>query len=421
MFRRIQVEIITIGDEILIGQIVDTNSAWMAVELNKSGFEVLQITTVHDAEEQILDAIDQALGRADAVLLTGGIGPTKDDITKDCLCKYFATRLVFHEESLRNIEELFASRGIPLNDLTRAQAMLPESAIVIRNRCGTAPITCFEKEGKVLMSMPGVPYEMKDAMLSEVIPRLQRYFQTPHVIHKTLLVQGYPESALALKIADWERALPASIRLAYLPNYSIVRLRLSVVSDGDPLSLEFMLNQQLSSLKEILGNAIVAAEDITVERLIADRMCKAGKTLSTAESCTGGNIAHQLTLLPGASQYFKASVVAYDNSVKASLLQVDAAVLEEKGAVSREVVEQMAEGVRCLLKTDFALAVSGIAGPSGGSDAKPVGSTWIAVCSKDSMLSREFRFGTFREQNIRRATQSALLLLNSLLDADEDS
>ena len=414
MSHHVQTEIITIGDEILIGQIVDTNSAWMAVELNKSGFEVVQITSVHDDEKQILDSIDQALKRADILLITGGIGPTKDDITKLTLCKYFDTKLVFNESVLQNIEELFAERNIQINELTRAQAMVPEKAEVIQNKRGTAPVTCFEKDGKVVISMPGVPYEMKHVMTSEIIPRLQAHFRTPNVLHKTVQVYGIGESALALKIADWENALPDFLHLAYLPNYGIVRLRLSGIAD-DLLMLEFALNQQVSSLSEILGDAIISYEDISLEQLISTTFIEQGLSLATAESCTGGNIAHRLTLLPGASEYFKGSVVAYDNQVKTSMLQVEKAVLDTHGAVSKEVVEQMADGARRLLRTDIAVAVSGIAGPSGGSTEKPVGTVWIAACSKDRMISREFRFGAFREQNIHRATQAALVMVKEVL------
>ncbi|MDR1585627.1 MAG: CinA family nicotinamide mononucleotide deamidase-related protein [Prevotellaceae bacterium] len=415
MSRHVQAEIITIGDEILIGQIVDTNSAWMAVELNKSGFELIQITSVHDDEQKIIEALDRAFTHADVVLITGGIGPTKDDITKQSLCKYFDTRLVFNEATLQNILELFAERNIQINELTKAQAMVPEKALIIQNKQGTAPVTWFEKDGKVAVSMPGVPYEMKYVMSGEIIPRLQSHFKTPAVLHKTVQVYGYPESVLALKIAAWENALPDFLHLAYLPNYGIIRLRLSGVAN-DALMLDFALNQQLSSLKEILGNAIIACEDIPLEQLTGNILTAQSKTLATAESCTGGNIAHRLTLFPGASAYFKGSVVAYDNAVKTSLLRVEKSVLETQGAVSKEVVEQMADGVRHLLRTDLAVAVSGIAGPSGGTKEKPAGSVWIAACSKDTMISREFHFGTFREQNIQRATQAALVMLKEVLE-----
>ncbi|MBP6662731.1 MAG: CinA family nicotinamide mononucleotide deamidase-related protein [Paludibacter sp.] len=413
--KSVKVEIITIGDEILIGQIVDTNSAWMATELNTAGFELAQITSVHDDANHIIEALEMALKRADVVLFTGGIGPTNDDITKQTLCSYFDTKLVFNDTVYQNIERLFANRpNYKMNELTKAQAMVPEKCTVIQNEVGTAPVTWFDKAGKVVVSMPGVPYEMKRAMSVEIIPRLQKQFETPVIIHKTVQVYGYTESALALKIAEWESNLPEYTHLAYLPNSGVVKLRLSGFLEN-VLALEFVMNQQMDLLSQLLGNAIVAAEDIPIEQLLGNLLMAGGKTVSTAESCTGGNIAHVFTSLPGSSAFFKGSVVAYANEVKENVLQVNSADIEIFGAVSQQVVEQMAVGVRKLLKTDVAIATSGIAGPTGGSDEKPIGTTWIAVCSDEQVLSREFRFGKLREQNILRATQAALLLLKEII------
>ena len=413
--NRVKVEIITIGDEILIGQIVDTNSAWMATELNISGFELAQITSVHDNEQHIVESLDLALNRADVVLFTGGIGPTKDDITKLTLCKYFNTKLVFDESVIRNIEELFSTRpGFTINELTRAQAMVPENCTLIQNVVGTAPVTWFEKFGKVIVSMPGVPYEMKNVMSTEIIPRLQSHFKTPVLLHKTVQVYGYGESALALMIEDWENELPDFISLAYLPNSRIVKLRLSGISD-DMLALEFAVNQQIDKLHQILGDAIVAFEDLPMEKIVSEILKSKSLTLATAESCTGGNIAHQLTLIPGSSEFFKGSVVAYSNEIKTGVLGVCADDIENQGAVSQTVVEQMAKGIRKLTNTDFTIATSGIAGPSGGTPDKPVGTVWISVCSADMIISREFRFGTLREQNIIRSTQAALLMLKEII------
>lgn len=413
--NRVKVEIITIGDEILIGQIVDTNSAWMATELNKCGFELAQITSIHDDQKHIVESLDLALKRADVVLLTGGIGPTNDDITKQTLTKYFDTKLVYDESVLQNIERLFANRpNLVLNELTRAQAMVPEKCTVIQNVVGTAPVTWFEKERKVIVSMPGVPYEMKQVMNAEIIPRLQIFFKTPVLIHKTVQVYGYPESALALKIADWENELPEYISLAYLPNSGIVKLRLSGLLD-DILALEFSINQQVDKLSQILGSAIVAHEDIPIERLIGNLLISRNLMVATAESCTGGNVARVLTTFSGSSDFFKGSVVAYSNDVKMNILQVSSEDLEKYGAVSQSVVEQMAQGVRKLLRSDVAIATSGIAGPTGGTDEKPVGTVWIAVSSVDKTVSREFRFGALREQNILLSTQAALLLLKEIL------
>lgn len=408
-----KVEIITIGDEILIGQIVDTNSAWMAVELNKAGFEIEQITSVHDRENHILQALDQAFTRADVVLFTGGIGPTKDDITKQTLCKYFDSDLVFNEQVLRHIEELLRHRQRAINELTRTQAMVPQKAILIPNRVGTAPITWFEKEGKVVVSMPGVPYEMKQAMSNEIIPRLQRKFKTPEIIHTTILVRGLPESALAIRIADWENSLPETLHLAYLPNFNLVKLRLSAVT-FEPARLRDQLNDRLVELRAILGEAILAEEDVLAEQLIVERFTQQQLSLSTAESCTGGSIAQRITSIPGSSAVFQGSVVAYSNEVKMKVLGVDPVLLEEFGAVSREVAEAMALGAQHVLASDYALATTGIAGPGGGTEAKPVGMVWVAVATPHGVVSREYRFNLNRQLNIERTTQTAMLLLLDL-------
>lgn len=412
----VKIEIITIGDEILIGQIVDTNSAWMATELNKYGFEIAQISSVHDNEEHIIESLDLALKRADIVLFTGGIGPTKDDITKQTLCKYFNSKLVFNEEVFKNIENLLRNRQRAINELTNSQAYVPDNCTVIQNLVGTAPITWFEKDGKVIVSMPGVPNEMKSAMSTEIIARLYKKFKTPSIIHKTVIVQGYPESALALKIADWENALPSDIHLAYLPNYGIVKLRLSGSSDNE-LFLEFLINQQIAGLTEILGSAIVAFEDIPLEVMIGNIMRLKSKTLATAESCTGGNIAHQITSVSGSSAYFKGTIVAYSNEIKEKVLHVPTEILEKHGAVSQEVVEIMAKEVRKLMNVDFSIATSGIAGPSGGTSKKSVGTIWIAVSSEEKTISQMFNYGTNRIQNIERTTQTSFLLLKELISS----
>ena len=405
------IEIITIGDEILIGQIVDTNSAWMAVELNKAGFRVSQITSVHDDANHIKSALDLALQKNEIVLLTGGLGPTKDDITKQTLCDYFGTKLVFDENVLLNIENIFRNRNIQLNELTRDQAWVPENCTVIQNTVGTAPVTWFDNEGKVVVSMPGVPFEMKRVMTDEVIPRLRKKFQTTAVIHKTVQTYGIGESALAQKIADWESALPEHLHLAYLPNFGIVKLRLSGTGN-DALALEFEINQQIHSLVQILGKTIFAFEDKPLEMIIGEKLREKGLTISTAESCTGGNIARRLTSLAGSSDYFKGSVVAYHNEVKRQVLGVSEDDLTAFGAVSREVVEQMATGARRLLQTDVSVAVSGIAGPAGGTNEKPVGTVWIAVATDDFVVSHRFQFGNYSRENvIERSTMAALMMV----------
>lgn len=410
-----QVEIITIGDEILIGQIVDTNSAWMSQELNKQDFKVFQISTVSDNEAHILNAVEEAFSRADIVLLTGGLGPTKDDITKQTLCKYFDTKLVYDESVLKNIEEMFVGRPYVLNELTRNQAYVPEACTVIQNKVGTAPVTWFEKEGKVLVSMPGVPSEMMWVMSNEILPRIKEKFETPSLIHKTVLVIGEAESALAIKIADWENALPEYISLAYLPSAGMVKLRLSGVMNGHH-ELVAEIEKQLVPLRAILGASIFAEEDLPLEQLIGEILRSKGLQLATAESCTGGNIAHLVTLVPGSSDYFKGSVVAYCNEVKHNVLGVQQSDLDAFGAVSQPVVEQMAQGVLKLMDADVALATSGVAGPGGGSEEKPVGTVWIAACTKDKVISRKYRFGSKRDRNIEMSTISAFSMLKELLE-----
>lgn len=406
----VKVEIITIGDEILIGQIVDTNSAWMAVELNKQGFELAQITSVHDHAAHITEALDNALARAQVVLFTGGLGPTKDDITKQTLCSYFHTELVYNQEVYENIGRLFVTRPNVMNKLTAAQAMVPANCTVIQNKVGTAPIMWFEKDGKVIVSMPGVPYEMKTAMADEVIPRLQQHFRTPGILHKTTIVYGIPESQVAIRITDWENSLPANMHLAYLPNNGIVKLRLSGTGDDKEL-LEHDMDEQLQGLLPLLGDGIVAHEDLPLEQIAGRHLTANRQTVATAESCTGGMAARLLTSFSGSSAFFKGGVVAYSNEVKMQLLGVQENDLEAFGAVSQQVVEQMANGVRRLLHTDYAIATSGIAGPTGGTPDKPVGTVWIAACSAEKTISQRFQFGSLREQNVQRAAQAAMVML----------
>ena len=409
------IEIITIGDEILIGQIVDTNSAWMAVELNKAGFQLAQITSVHDEADHIKKALDEALLRADVVLMTGGLGPTKDDITKQTLCEYFGTKLVFNPEVLENIQQIYHTRQSVMNELTKSQAMVPEKCTVIQNRAGSAPITWFEKEGKVIVSMPGVPLEMKKVMSEEIIPRLQKHFKTPAIIHKTVQVYGIPESQLALRLTEWENSLPEYLHLAYLPNFGIVKLRISGAGQ-DKYKLEDAINQQVETLKSILGESIFAYEDKPVEKIIYEKLKSSGLTVSTAESCTGGNIAHRLTLIPGISDCFKGTVVAYHNELKINMLGVSAQDIEQYGAVSSQVATQMAEGARKVMQTDLAVATTGIAGPTGGTYEKPVGTIWISVSSPERTITRSFNFGQFARENfIERSTMAALMMLNEMI------
>lgn len=402
-----QAEIITIGDEILIGQIVDTNSAWIGAELGKVGIGVVQITSVHDDSEQITEAINSAFSRADVVLMTGGIGPTKDDITKHTLCRYFNSKLVFNEEVYTDIVTLLAKMSRAINDLTASQAMVPDNATIIRNPKGTAPVIWYDYAGKVLVSMPGVPYEMKHAMSEHVIPMLESRLKLSPITHFHFLVSGYPESALAMKIADWESSLPADVKLAYLPNFRIVKLRLTTAH----IDASNYLGAKIEDLRKILGASIIAEDDIPLEMIVGMELRRQKKTLTVAESCTGGHLAHKITLAAGSSEYFRGGVVAYNNDIKASLLGVDEHVLRQFGAVSREVVEQMAAGVRDLMQSDLAIAISGIAGPGGGTPEKPVGTVWIAVVGEEDKCSSVFQFNLDRALNIERSSQIALLQL----------
>jgi len=418
--KDVLVELITIGDEILIGQIVDTNSAWMATVLNQEGFRIKQITSVSDDTEHILEAVDLAFKRVDVVLVTGGLGPTKDDITKQTLCTYFNTELVYDTSVLENIQALFKDRPVVLNELTLNQAYVPKSATIIQNKRGTAPVTWFEKDGTVLVSMPGVPSEMQWVMSHEVLPRLKAHFKTPALMHRTVLVHGYPESGLAMTLSDWENNLPSWIKLAYLPSPGLVKLRLTGSLDK-PEALTASLEHELVSLRAILGKAILAEADIPVEAVVGQALKKRGLTLSTAESCTGGRIAHLLTSIPGSSAYFTGSVVAYDNRIKVEALGVDPASLETEGAVSQTVVEQMAAGIRQRFGTDLSLAVSGIAGPDGGSPEKPVGTVWICACSNTEILSRRYQFGQHRGRTVDMAALSAMALLLEVINHTNQS
>jgi nicotinamide-nucleotide amidase len=356
--------------------------------------------------------LEAALQRAEVVLFTGGIGPTKDDITKQTLCKYFGSELVFDADVYADIENLLKNRSRAMNELTATQAMVPEKAIIIRNPIGTAPITWFERNGKVVVSMPGVPYEMKHAMNKSVIPMLKDYFKTPHIVHYNVLVTGYPESALALKIQDWENQLPENTGLAYLPNFNIVKLRLSA-SCEDEAAMKKIMEDKVTELREILGDAIIAEEDIPAEEILGRLLKSTGKTIATAESCTGGKLAATISSVPGSSAYFKGSIVAYSNEMKINQLGVDERLIALHGAVSREVAEAMAEGVRRQLNASIALATTGIAGPDGGTSEKPVGSVWIAMSTPDKTISRMFSFNLSRQLNVERTVQSGMLMVIS--------
>jgi len=407
-------EIITIGDEILIGQIVDTNSAWMSKELNEIGISVNRITSISDTSEAIISSIEEAMSRVDLVLMTGGLGPTNDDITKKTLSDYFACELVQDEGLYAKIEERLARYKIGMNAFNREQSLVPDGARIINNDLGTAPCMWFSRENKHVISMPGVPFEMKNIMQSQLLPLLSDEFDCPCVLHQTVMVQGVGESVLAEMLQDWETNLPSIVKLAYLPSPGVVRLRLSLVGE-DEAELKTIIEDQLKSLKLILGERIFAFDDEQIEQVIANLLLDQKKTLSTAESCTGGNMAHMLTAMAGSSAYFKGSIVAYSNEVKANVLGVNSNSIEDFGAVSQQVVEQMAVGSCKAIGSDYAIATSGIAGPDGGTEEKPVGTVWIAVASADKVISEKFVFSKERGRNIRMASMTGFNMLRKLM------
>ena len=409
------VEIIVIGDELLIGQVTDTNSGWIARELNHIGWEVTEITTVRDRSREITDALNSSFGRVDVVLMTGGLGPTKDDITKQTLCDYFGGKLVFDESVFANVEAIFRRRKLTMNDSTRNQAYVPNMCTVIQNPVGTAPVMWFERNGKVLVSMPGVPTEMKTVMKEVVISRLREYFQDhSSILHRTCLVKDFTESRLSETLSDFEAQLPACIKLAYLPTPGVIRLRLTARGDEESY-LQKIIDDEFFKLRTILGSHLICGSDTTLAGALGSILAERGETLATAESCTGGNIAHEITRIAGSSVYFKGSVVAYSNEVKTRVLNVSSEILSGFGAVSRETVLEIVSGVQRLLSSDCAIATSGIAGPGGGSVEKPVGTVWIAVRYGERSEVECFCFEGDREQVIARATQSALLMLIQLM------
>lgn len=407
-------EIITIGDELLIGQVVDTNSAWMAQRLNEIGIKVKQISSVSDDESHILKALHEASMRADIILITGGLGPTKDDITKKTLCKYFNTGLIFDEESFKIIESIFNSRGRKVTPLNRMQAEVPENCTVLHNYQGTAPGMWFEQNEKIYISMPGVPSEMKGLMEKIVIPKIKERFPLVPIIHKTILTQGIGESYLSDLIASWEDNLPSHIKLAYLPAAGMVRLRITTKGVNEEVLLK-EVNVEALKLKALIGEYIYGYENDRLEGLIGRLLRDQKKTISTAESCTGGFIAHKITSIPGSSEYYIGSVVAYANEIKVNELNVDFHILEKYGAVSEEAVKSMALNVRKKFKTDYSIACSGIAGPDGGTAEKPIGTVWIAVSNPEKTITRKLQLGTNRERVILETAQHALNVLRKML------
>lgn len=404
-----EVEIINIGDELLIGQVVNTNAADMAKMLNKAGFDVRKTSVIGDEAEVIRSSLQSAMQRADVVLITGGLGPTKDDITKKVLAEEFDSSLGMNEQVRVHVERYFASKGLPFTPTNAEQALVPDKCRVVFNSVGTAPGMCFEKNGKLVFSMPGVPFEMR-TMMPEVIEIMKQHFKSEAVEYKTLLVSGIGESFLSDKLEGFEANLPRGISLAYLPKGGTIRLRLTA-KGADRNKVTDMLDKQTELLLASVKDYFMGFERDNIAETLGERLSENGKTVATAESCTGGNIAHLITLVAGSSRYYKGSVVSYANEVKEEVLGVRAGDLQQYGAVSEEVVKQMAEGVKKLLKTDYAIATSGIAGPSGGSDEKPVGTVWIAVAGERGCVAEKFLFNTTRDNFIERTSNQAILML----------
>jgi nicotinamide-nucleotide amidase len=412
-----QASIITIGDELLIGQVIDTNSAWMAQELNKAGIRVARRVAIGDVWDEIWAALDEEQKYADIILITGGLGPTADDITKPLLCKYFNGKMIVDEAAKQNVLDIFAMLNRPIIERNLKQAEVPDVCTVLQNKRGTAPGMWFNKDEKIFASLPGVPNEMKGLMTDAVIPMLQKQFKFPCIIHKTLLTAGVGESFLADLIQVFEEALPVHIKLAYLPNYGMVRLRLTGTSfDANAITKE--INEQFEQLKLLVADYIVTDLDEPMQKVVGKLLLAKGKTMCTAESCTGGYIAHLLTAIPGSSKFYDGSVVSYSYQAKEDLLQVDKTTLQSVGAVSQEVVLQMAKGALQNIKSDYVIAVSGIMGPDGGMPDKPSGTVWIAVGNKKHIEAQKLYFRFDRMRNIELTATNALNLLRKFILAE---
>ncbi len=411
-------EIISIGDELLIGQTVNTNASWMGQEMSRIGVDVSRVTVISDKEDEIISALEGARDRVDLVLITGGLGPTRDDITKITIAKHFGTKLVENSEVLENVKNRLKARGKELNELNRRQALVPDRARVFMNNWGTAPGMWCDRDNKVVVSMPGVPTEMKGLMKEYVLPAIVEKFSPPVIIHRTILTTGVIEAELADLLKNFEDELPGEIKLAYLPSAPVIKLRLSA-RGKDRKKLETILDKQEDKLNKTIPDLVFGRETESMEQIVGDMLRKRNMTLSTAESCTGGNISHLITSVPGSSEYYVGSVVAYSNKIKINSLGVDAKVLDNQGAVSKEAVMQMAVGVKRQMETDFSIAVSGIAGPDGGTEDKPVGTVWIGIASERGAYAYRLSLGNDRAANIHMASVISLnLLRKSILKSD---
>jgi nicotinamide-nucleotide amidase len=411
----IQVSIITIGDELLIGQTVDTNSAWMAQRLNDLGIEIKRIVSVGDIAKDIKNALDEEIAAADIVLLTGGLGPTADDITKPLLCKYFGGDMVVNEEVLNHVKHIFEVRKRPFLDRNLKQAEVPDTCQVLFNKLGTAPGMLFERNGKVIISLPGVPFEMMGIMEDEVIPYLQQNFISDALLHRSIVTAGEGESFIAERIADLETTLPLHVRLAYLPSAGIVRLRLTG-RGADKQRLVKELEMYQDQISNRLENIVVSLHDLPLEHILGRTLLEKQKTIGFAESCTGGYIAHHITQVMGSANYFQGSVVCYQNEIKESLLGVKKETLDKHGAVSEQTVIEMANGARRSLKADIGLGVTGLLSPGGGEDHVPVGTVWIGVADETRTVTKEFRFHYDRPRNKDMATQIGMLMAWKFLE-----
>lgn len=405
-------EIITIGDELLIGQTIDTNSAWIGAELNKVGVRVNRITSISDKREEITSTLDEALSRTEVILITGGLGPTSDDITKETLCEYFGARLILDEDVLAEVSERLAKRNFPLNENNRRQAMVPDKCKVLMNRTGTAPGMMFTRDSRIIVSMPGVPHEMKYIMTEYVLPMLKEQNKNQVIIHKNIMTFGVPEALLAERLQGFEADLPQSVKLAYLPTHGIIKLRLTVTGQSAE-ELNSLIEKQVEKLYAVIPDAIYGEDEASLEEVVGMLLIKKRLTVSTAESCTGGKIASIITSIPGSSDWYKGSVIAYDNSVKSNILGVRNETLAKYGAVSMETATEMALGALRTLGTDFAVAVTGIAGPTGGTPDKPVGTVWIAVADRNGVVAEKHNNGDNRIFNILRSANCALNLLRN--------
>ena len=411
--KEIVIKNISIGDELLIGQVINTNAAWLGEHLSAAGFRLDSTLTIGDSEKAILDAFNACM-TADLVLVTGGLGPTADDITKPTVCKFFNTELEFCQEAYDNLVSLFKRRGFQMSERNRGQAMLPKACEYVPNTYGTAPCMWLEKEGVAFVFMPGVPFEMKGIFNDELLPRIKKRFHAVPYEQRVIMTTGIGESFLADKIKDWEDALPDYLSLAYLPQHGMVRLRLSGRHE-DTVILHEALDREVARLVDLISQYIFAMQDQPIERTVFDLLINKGMTFASAESCTGGNIAHVITLIPGSSEVFKGSTVTYATPTKTKVLGVPAEVIEKHGVVSQEVVERMATGVRDLMEADFGVATTGVAGPSGGTEENPVGTVWIGLATPIGVVSQRFNFGKDRENIINRATIAAYEMLRQQL------